>query len=256
MSENKTSIHFLRPKWPAPANVKSLVTCREGGTSLPPFNSLNLGDHVGDDAQCVLANRTLLRAHLPCEPIWLKQVHGINASTPDSRELEADAIVTNRADEVLAIMTADCLPVLFTNHSGSVIGAAHAGWRGLCNGVLENTVKEMQILSGESSAKDILAWLGPAIGPDAFEVGDDVLQAFWNAKIPFLERSFIPIPSKPGKYLADLHLLARSRLERIGLTEIYGGDYCTVNQAEHFFSYRRDGVTGRFASLIWISGSD
>ena len=254
MSNSGSPLQLLHPRWPAPKGVNALLTCREGGFSKSPYDSLNLGDHVGDDAQCVLSNRALLRAHLPGEPIWLKQVHGVNVSTPASRLVEADAIVTNRPHEVLAIMTADCLPVLLANKSGSVIGAAHAGWRGLCNGVLENTVKEMLALSGADAAKDVLAWLGPAIGPQAFEVGVDVLEAFQDARIPFLEQSFIAIPNKPGKYLANLYLLARSRLESIGLHQIYGGEYCTVTQAEQFFSYRRDGVTGRFASLIWISG--
>ena len=255
MGGGKFAIQFLRPEWTVPSQVKAVVTTREGGFSQSPYHSLNLGDHVGDDPKCVLSNRALLSQFLPNEPIWLKQVHGVNVSTPKARINEADAIVTNKPNEVLAIMTADCLPVLFANETGDVIGAAHAGWRGLCNGVLENTVKEMQTLSGSSSVKNMLAWLGPAIGPKAFEVGLDVLNSFQEAKISFPDQSFIAIPNKPGKYLANLHLLARSRLESMGLHRIYGGDYCTVNQAEQFFSYRRDGVTGRFASLIWISQS-
>jgi YfiH family protein len=255
MNNSVPALKILNPEWPAPPQVKTAVTTRKGGISLGPYQSLNLGDHVGDDPKCVLANRVLLSKFLPNEPIWLKQVHGVQVSTPGARVLEADAIVTNKPNEVLAIMTADCLPVLFTSESGDVIGAAHAGWRGLCNGVLENTVKEMQALSKTSSAKNMMAWLGPAIGPQAFEVGADVLEAYQNAKIPFPNQSFVDMPSKPGKYLANLYLLARSRLESIGLNQIYGGDFCTVNQEEQFFSYRRDGVTGRFASLIWISQS-
>ncbi|QWD61642.1 peptidoglycan editing factor PgeF [Polynucleobacter sp. MWH-UH25E] len=255
MNNSATALKLVIPEWPAPPQVKSAVTTREGGISLGPYQSFNLGDHVGDDPKCVLANRALLGKFLPNEPIWLKQVHGLKVSTPNARLDEADAIVTNKPNEVIAIMTADCLPVLFTSESGDVIGAAHAGWRGLCNGVLENTVKEMQVLSGASSARKILAWLGPAIGPTAFEVGTDVLEAYQDAKIPFPDQSFVAIPSKPGKYFANLYLLARSRLESVGLNQIYGGDYCTVNQEEQFFSYRRDGVTGRFASLIWISQS-
>jgi YfiH family protein len=253
MSHTKPKIELLHPGWPAPPRVCTAITCREGGFSNAPYDSLNLGDQVGDDPQSVLLNRSLLMEHLPNEPIWLKQVHGVNVRTPNSQLDEADAMVTTNSNEVLAILTADCLPVLFTNQSGSVIGAAHAGWRGLCKGVLENTVKEMQLLSGARAARDILAWLGPAIGPDAFEVGEDVLTAFRDQKIPFPDQSFVAIPNKPGKYLANLYLLARSRLESMGVIHIYGGDYCTVNQAEQFFSYRRDGVTGRFASLIWIS---
>ena len=255
MNNSVPALKLLNPEWPAPPQVMTAITTREGGISQRPYQSLNLGDHVGDDPKCVLSNRALLGKFLPNEPIWLKQVHGVKVSTPDARLHEADAVVTNKPNEVLAIMTADCLPVLFTSESGDVIGAAHAGWRGLCNGVLENTVKEMQVLSGASSTKNMLAWLGPAIGPTAFEVGVDVLEAYQDAKVSFPDQSFVAMPNKPGKYLANLYLLARSRLESIGLNQIYGGDYCTVNQAEQFFSYRRDGVTGRFASLIWISQS-
>jgi len=255
MNNSLSVLKLLNPEWPVPPQVKAVVTTREGGISQRPYQSLNLGDHVGDDPKCVLSNRALLGKFLPNEPIWLKQVHGVKVITPDDRLDQADAIVTNKSNEVLAIMTADCLPVLFTSESGDVIGAAHAGWRGLCKGVLENTVREMQVLSGASSAKNMVAWLGPAIGPKAFEVGADVLEAYQDAKIPFPDQSFIAIPSKPGKYLANLYLLARSRLESVGLHQIYGGDFCTVNQEEQFFSYRRDGVTGRFASLIWISQS-
>ena len=255
MNSPAPALKLLIPEWPAPPQVKTAVTTRNGGCSQGPYQSLNLGDHVGDDPKCVITNRALLGKFLPNEPIWLKQVHGVNVSTPNVQLLEADAIVTNKPNEVLAVMTADCLPVLFTSECGDVIGAAHAGWRGLCNGVLENTVREMQVLSGASSAKNMLAWMGPAIGPTAFEVGSDVLEAYQNVKILFPDQSFIAIPNKPGKYLANLYLLARSRLESIGLNQVYGGDYCTVNQEEQFFSYRRDGVTGRFASLIWISES-
>ena len=255
MSDAQPKIQLLRPEWPAPMQVHSAVTYREGGCSRTPYESLNLGDHVGDDPKLVLLNRALLQEYLPNEPIWLNQVHGVSVSTPNARLNEADAIVSNQINEVLAIMTADCLPVLFTNHAGTVIGAAHAGWRGLCNGVLENAVREIKALSGETSANHILAWLGPAIGPRAFEVGEDVLLAFQEAGIAFPDQCFVAIASKPGKYLANLYLLARSRLESIGLHQIYGGEYCTVTQKEQFFSYRRDGVTGRFASLIWISNT-
>lgn len=255
MKVPQSGIQWLKPEWPVPRQVQAAVACRAGGYSQGLYQSLNLGDHVGDDPKLVQLNRSLLRGHLPSEPIWLKQVHGVNVSTPIARLTEADAIVTNRPDEVLVIMTADCLPVLFTNNAGTVIGAAHAGWRGLCNGVLENVVKEMQTLLGANTASDILAWLGPAIGPQAFEVGSDVLEAFQDKKNVLPSDSFISIPNKPGKYLANLYSLARHRLELMGLHHIYGGQYCTLSQAEQFFSYRRDGVTGRFASFIWISHS-
>jgi YfiH family protein len=207
----------------------------------------------------VIANRQAVREYLPSEPIWLKQTHSIQVSTPDSRSrfsskpIEADAAVTNVPDEVLAIMTADCLPVLLSNNDGTVIGAAHAGWRGLCDGVLENTVAEMLKLSKQSSAKDFIAWMGPAIGPESFEVGEDVVGRFQVCDLHDMKHCFLPIPNKPGKYLADIYQLARDRLKSVGINSIFGGGFCTVQDQEQFFSYRRDGVTGRFASLIWIS---
>ncbi|QWD73421.1 peptidoglycan editing factor PgeF [Polynucleobacter sp. TSB-Sco08W16] len=245
-------LEFLRPQWPCPEQVQSLVTTRFGGVSESPYSSLNLGDHVGDLLDHVKANRALLKEHLPTEPIWLKQVHGTIVSTPKDRVLVADAIVTNIPNEVLAIMTADCLPVLFSNNAGSVIGAAHAGWRGLSAGVLENTVKEMKKLTKDDD-DNIVAWLGPSIGPNAFEVGQDVVDAFQATGIVYSEDVFKAIASKPGKYLADLYELARGHLKSVGVDEVYGGNHCTVTQADQFFSYRRDGVTGRFTNLIWIS---
>jgi YfiH family protein len=253
---SSSSLQLLRPQWPVASRVKTLTTCRGGGVSKHPYESLNLGDHVGDDPGNVATNRSLLNNQIPREPLWLQQVHGIVVSTPKARVHEADAIVTNQPNEVLAIMTADCLPVLFANKAGTVVGAAHAGWRGLCNGVLENTVSEIKLLAKSNDAQDIIAWMGPAIGPTAFEVGEDVLQAFSQSQIELPQNAFLPIAHKPGKYLANIYLLARSRLESAGLEHIYGGDYCTVNQADQFFSYRRDGVTGRFASLIWIDNSN
>lgn len=250
---------FIRPQWQAPSSVRALSTTRVGGVSQAPYSSLNLGDHVGDELHQVLKNRELLRAQLPSEPIWLKQVHGIAVSTPQSRtissdgNIEADALVTNLPNEVLAILTADCLPVLFAAKDGSVIGAAHAGWRGLCSGVLENTVKEMLILGDHLVASDLCVWLGPAIGPDAFEVGEDVYEAFANSGIELASDDFVPIVGKPGKYLANLYALASTRLRAVGVIEIDGGQMCTFHDNQQFFSYRRDGVTGRSASLLWIS---
>jgi len=252
-------MNMIRPTWPAPAPIHALVTTRQGGVSFAPYDSLNLGDHVGDESARVIANRQLLRKYLPAEPIWLKQTHSIQVSTPGSRSLfsskpyEADAAVTNIPEEVLAIMTADCLPVLLSNDDGTVIGAAHAGWRGLCDGVLENTVSEMLKLSNQTSAINFMAWMGPAIGPESFEVGEDVVGRFQECGLHDMQHCFLPIPNKPGKYLADLYQLARDRLKRVGVISISGGDLCTVLDQEQFFSYRRNGVTGRFASLIWIS---
>jgi len=246
---------FITPQWPAPKNIKSLVSCRVGGQSAAPYRSLNLGDHVGDEPAKVIANRALLRAYLPAEPHWLKQVHGTNVSTPEVPLVEADAIVSKYPADVLAIMTADCLPVLLTNAAGTVVGAAHGGWRGLCSGVLENTVAKLQMLEPNLVSSSILAWLGPAIGPSAFEVGQDVLDAFLDSKVSFPKNAFTPITGKSGKFLANIYLLARSRLEAVGVTNIYGGNFCTASEPDQFFSYRRDGVTGRFASFIWISES-
>ena len=249
----------IKPTWPAPGAIHALVTTRQGGVSCPPYDTLNLGDHVGDDPASVIANRQLLRTYVPAEPLWLKQTHSIQVSTPDTRTqfsskpYEADAAVTNIPDEVLAIMTADCLPVLLSNGNGTVIGAAHAGWRGLCDGVLENTVSEMLKLSHQSSAANFIAWMGPAIGPESFEVGEDVVGRFQECGLHDMKQCFLPISNKPGKYLADLYQLGRDRLKRAGVESTFGGDLCTVLDQGQFFSYRRDGVTGRFASLIWIS---
>ena len=252
-------MNVIRPTWPATTPIHALVTTRQGGISSSPYYALNLGDHVGDEPARVIANRQAVRKHLPSEPIWLKQTHSIQVSTPDSRSrfsskpIEADAAVTNVQDEVLAIMTADCLPVLLSNNDGTVIGAAHAGWRGLCDGVLENTVAEMLKLSKQSSAEDFITWMGPAIGPESFEVGEDVVGRFQECGLHDMKHCFLPIPNKPGKYLADIYQLARDRLKSVGINSIFGGGFCTVQDQEQFFSYRRDGVTGRFASLIWIS---
>jgi YfiH family protein len=250
---------FIKANWPAPATIHTLVTTRNGGISNAPYETLNLGDHVGDQVPRVLGNRQILRKHLPQEPLWLKQTHSTVVSTPATRAqnpdrpLEADAAVTDIANEVLVIMTADCLPVLLTNADGSVVGAAHAGWRGLLDGILEETVGAALTLCTPSRSKDFIAWLGPAIGPESFEVGSEVCDQFQSTGLHDVTQSFVPIPNKPGKYLANLYQLARDRLEAVGVSAIFGGDLCTVQDEERFFSYRRDGVTGRFGSLIWIA---
>lgn len=237
---------LLVPDWPAPANVRAVQTTRRGGVSPAPWDSFNLGDHVGDDAGRVAANRAELRRHLPAEPCWLQQVHGVH--TVDAAQTAnlptADASFSHRAGTVCAVMTADCLPVLFCDRAGTVVAAAHAGWRGLQAGVLEATLAAMAVPAGE-----ILAWLGPAIGPAAFEVGDEVRAAF-VAHDPLAAAAFQPHAA--GKWLADIYLLARQRLQAAGVASISGGNFCTVNAPESFFSYRRDGVTGRMASLIWL----
>jgi polyphenol oxidase len=237
---------WITADWPAPARVRSLVTTRSGGVSAPPYDSLNLGEHVGDLPQSVAENRAILRAHLPAEPAWLSQVHGTRvvdaAAVHDAPE--ADASVADRPGVVCAIMTADCLPVLFCDRAGTRVAAAHAGWRGLCAGVLEATVDAMGI-----APAGLLAWMGPAIGPDAFEVGAEVREAF-IAHDAASATAFSPIGD--GKFLADLYRLARMRLHALGIDAVSGGEHCTVIDRSRFFSYRRDGRTGRMASLIWL----
>ena len=238
---------LLVPDWPAPAQVRTLQTLRGGGCSRAPWDSFNLGDHVGDDPAMVAANRAALRVNLPAEPLWLKQVHGalaVDASNPAA--IEADASFTRQSGTVCAVMTADCLPVLFCDHAGTVVAAAHAGWRGLAGGVLEATLAAMAV-----PADQVLAWLGPAIGPSAFEVGDEVRAAFL-VDDPASAAAFVA--HAPGKWLADIYALARRRLQRAGVHAIHGGDVCTVTESERFFSYRRDGITGRMATLIWLVG--
>ncbi len=244
---SRTNLEFIIPDWPAPANIKALSTTRRGGVSTKPYATLNLGSHVRDDPQAVATNRALLSQHTPTEPLWLTQVHGktvVNAACT-CPHAEADASIARMAYRICAIMTADCLPVLFCDKKGTAVGAAHAGWRGLNEGVLEATVRAMQTPAGE-----ILAWLGPTIGPDAFEVGAEVRAAF-IAHDNAAASAFHP-GSSEGKWLADLYQLARQRLATCGVTQIYGGDRCTFTEHETFFSYRRDGTTGRMASLIWL----
>ncbi len=237
--------HWILPEWPAAKSVRAIQTTRHGGYSVGKYASMNLATHVHDRIDSVQQNRRLLRAYLPSEPIWLEQVHGvtvINAAKPQSN-LIADAAFSHQKNVVCVTMTADCLPVLFCNQSGSLVAAAHAGWRGLSNGILEATVSAMQV-----PVNTIMAWLGPAIGPKAFEVGDDVRQAFVKQQVS-AEKAFVAMG---GKWLADIYHLARLRLVEMGVTQIYGGEYCTMSDSERFFSYRREPVSGRMASLIWL----
>lgn len=253
------AINRVKPNWAVPQSIQAFCTTRVGGVSVSPFDSLNLGLNAGDDPESVFNNRKILKSTIPSEPMWLKQVHGVTVSTPATRKLsgmgpfEADAAVSNIPNEVLVVLAADCMPVLFTSKRGDVIGAAHAGWRGLSGGVLENTIQAMCTLSPGLQTQDISAWMGPAIGPTAFEVGEDVLQAFAGQGQATLSKAFIPITGQKGKYLANLYLLAHDRLNSMGVQHIAGGDFCTFTDRERFFSYRRDKTTGRFASLIWIS---
>ena len=256
------TIHGLRvlvPNWPASPQVGAFCSTRGGGVSKAPFDSLNLGRYVNDEPLAVSENRARVRTLLPAEPVWLKQVHGTRVwdadLTPTEEVIEADAAVTTKSNTVLTVMAADCLPVLISDPEGNVIGAAHAGWRGLLGGVLENTVDAMQAKTGLGNASQYLAWLGPAIGPRAFEVGEEVRVAFEaygkEHSLPVAAEAFMAIDGKPGKYWANLYQLARQRLQNKGLTHINGGEFCTVRDQADFFSHRRDGLSGRFAAFIW-----
>jgi YfiH family protein len=239
---------WIVPDWPAPASVVCIHTTRRGGVSGGVFADLNLGDHVGDDSTAVAANREILCRRIDARPIWLRQVHGKRVVDldvePHRPPAEADAAFTGKPGVACTVMTADCLPVLFCDLGGTVVAAAHAGWRGLLAGVLEATVAAMKVPGGE-----LMAWLGPAIGPRAFEVGGEVRAAFIDAD-PDTAAAFRP--SGNGKWLADIYRLARQRLAGRGIVRIFGGEFCTVNEPERFFSHRRDGRTGRMASLIWL----
>jgi len=249
------STEFIYPNWSAPPTVRALVTTRIGGVSLPPYDSFNLADHVGDDPAAVAENRRMLCMHLPAEPAWLHQVHGtccvnaVDAATALT-VTEADASFSRTPGVVCAVLTADCLPVLLCDDAGTVVAAAHAGWCGLADGVIESTVAAMGV-PGER----LLAWLGPAIGPEAFEVGDEVRDAFL-AHDPAAATAFVARPD--GKWLCNMYQLAGQRLAALGVRRpagvdfFAGGDFCTVQDTRRFFSYRRDKLTGRMASLIWI----
>ena len=237
---------WLIPDWPAPAQVKACVTTRAGGVSLAPFDSLNLGDHVEDSPEAVLENRRRLSAAFDIQPAWLRQVHGVKVVEAEpGRTVEADGSWTATPGIACASMTADCLPALFCNRAGTRVAAAHAGWRGLAAGVLEAAVDSLQ-----AEPADVLVWLGPAIGPQAFEVGPEVREAFVK-HLPATAVAFVP-SANPGKFMADIYQLARLRLAARGVTAVYGGGLCTVTDPR-FFSYRRSPRTGRFASLIWLA---
>ncbi len=248
MSEERP-LSWLVPDWPAPAAVRAISTTREGGLSTPPYDSFNLGEHVGEASDVVMANRMRLCSvlSLHAEPAWLKQVHGNTVIDCAHWQLgvEADASVAFSAASVCAVQTADCLPVLFCDVSATCVAAAHAGWRGLAAGVLEATVEALEL-----PANRVMAWLGPAIGAEVFEVGDEVRQQFvsYDAEAEVAFR-----PSGSDRWLADIYQLARLRLRSIGVDAVYGGGLCTYSDAQRFYSYRRDGAnTGRMASLIWL----
>lgn len=237
---------WLTPDWPAPHNVQACVTTATGGNSAAPFARFNLGAHVGDALDDVQRNREYLADALRCEPTWLNQVHSARVVTADATQiLTADASTSREVGLACCIMSADCLPVLFTDQAGTCVAAAHAGWRSLVAGVLENTVASMQV-----APQQVMAWLGPAIGADAFEVGGEVRDAFIQQH-PIAEKAFVS-SKNPGRWMADIYHLARIRLADCGVEAVYGGGLCTVNDPR-FYSYRRQPVTGRFASLVWIA---
>ena len=240
---------WIIPDWPAPANVKSVSTARVGGVSQPPFDSLNLGIRSGDGREAVTENRARLKSalNLASEPYWLRQVHSSRVIDAAEHEpdVEADASFATQSGLGCAVLTADCLPVLMTDREGTIVAAAHGGWRGLAAGVLENTVRAM-----DRPPNRLLAWFGPAIGPEVFEVGEEVRSHFVEG---LAETAHAFKPSPDGRWLADIYALARLHLRSAGVKEIYGGGLCTVSDPKRFYSYRRDGETGRMATLIWLS---
>jgi polyphenol oxidase len=245
-------VQILTPEWPAPPGVRAAFTLRSGGVSAPPFDALNLGTHVGDEEQAVAENRRRLRTHLrlPEEPSWMEQVHGTDvldldalSQTAANGAATADAALTRRTGRICTVQVADCLPVLLAARDGSVVAAAHAGWRGLAAGVLEATVQRLLVDPGQ-----LIAWVGPGIGPAHFEVGEDVRRAFL-AHDAAAAGAFTDNPR--GRWHCDLAVLARARLAALGVAAVFGGAWCTYADPSRFFSYRRDGRCGRMAALIW-----
>ncbi|MDH5572577.1 MAG: peptidoglycan editing factor PgeF [Gammaproteobacteria bacterium] len=258
------NLFWLPADWPAPANIRAGTTLRSGGVSQAPYHSLNLGDHVDDDPAAVTENRQRLitALQLPSEPVWLKQVHSkviVDAANTLPGTIEADGSYTIKSEVVCAVLTADCLPVLICNQPGTQVAAVHAGWRGLADGIIETALEKF---AGDKSK--LMVWLGPAIGADNYEVGNDV-RAYFLAHDPAAASAFkhrdqplnqppVQTRKQPGeeKWLMDIYQLAHQRLNKHSITAIYGGEFCTFKGSEKFYSYRRDGITGRMASLIWI----
>jgi len=241
-------IRMIKPDWPAPVSVRAYTTTRIGGFSKPPYNEFNLATHVGDDNEVVCSNRQLLARvlSLPSEPLWLNQVHGIRVVEAKSipNGFSADGMWTTKHQQVCAILTADCLPILFCDRNGGTVAAIHAGWKGLASGILEVMLEKIPVVN-----KNLLIWLGPAISTSAFEVGQQVRDTFIK-NLPQAQEAF----TKKAKahWLANLYLLAKQRLLRKGVTNIFGGNFCTYHEEKHFYSYRRKKVTGRMATLIWL----
>lgn len=248
---------WMVPDWPAPPNVRAVCTTRAGGVSAAPYDSLNLGDHVGDDADRVSQNRAIFQQALGARPVFLRQVHGTRTTrlapdTPDGTE--ADACITTATGVACTIMVADCLPMLFATDDGRAVAAAHAGWRGLAGGGGRGVIESVcDGLRQHGELASVIAWLGPCIGPEAFEVGPEVKAAFEAHDIG---ASSLFKTHGEGKWLADLPGLARRRLAALGITQVYGNDggraWCTVSNPSNFFSHRRDRISGRFAASIWL----
>jgi YfiH family protein len=247
--------HWIVPTWPAPLNVHALTTVRQGGTSIEPYDSFNLALHVGDAPQTVLENRARLKreANLPQEPLWLTQTHSTRVVDVEDfshhknaknakNSIDADASVAFKPNQVCAVLTGDCLPILLCDKTGTRVSAIHAGWKGLSAGIVEAAIHKL-----DCDPRTLLAWLGPAIGPTIYEVQEDFLSAF---KADQSEATFKP--KENGRWLADMYQLARLRLQTLGITAIYGGEYCTYQDSASFYSFRRSGVTGRMATLIWL----
>jgi len=259
-----STLAVIRPTWPAPENVHAFTTTRTGGFSKAPFDSFNLGAYAGDELSSVMQNRQLLDALLPQSPYWIKQVHGTRVLRVQGSNLgihdnvmEADASFTQTPQTVLSILSADCMSVLFTNRSGTAVAAAHAGWRGLCDGVLENTIDLFLREERNQTPEQLMAWIGPSISAQHYEVGAEVRDAFFRAadvRKHFLSDScFRRSQSSEQKYWANLPRIAMERMQALGIREIYGGDLCTYSDPDRFYSYRRQNPTGRFASLIWFN---
>jgi YfiH family protein len=242
-------VEFIAPEWPAPSNVRAATTLRTGGVSKGGFASLNLGAHVGDDPEAVAENRRRIREalELPSEPVWLHQVHGTTVVGAEAQETTptADASISDMPGQVCAVLTADCLPVLICDRAGTRVAAAHAGWRGLSSGVLRSAVEALSVPSSR-----LMAWLGPAIEPEAFEVGPEVRERFLDLD-PGHDLSFVA--NARGRWQADLYGLARRELQRLGIGDVFGGGERCHADAERFFSYRRENRTGRMATLIWLT---
>lgn len=254
MAASVMPVDWLVPDWPAPPGVRAVCTTRAGGMSLPPYQGLNLGSHVGDCRETVMTNRSMLQDVLGCRPVFLEQVHGVQGLSIDentSDGLRADFSIASRPDVACTTMVADCLPILFATRCGTRVAAAHAGWRGLAAGVLEEALNRLAI----EHASPPMVWLGPCIGAQAFEVGDDVKDAFESQDVSLSD--CFRATGTTGKWWADLARLARRRLHMAGVESIHGNDsspaWCTVSNPLRFFSHRRDGVSGRFVACIWIA---